>query len=103
VIIKDEPLLATFRGRRCEWCGKGRSEPHHVFSRGAGRLDVRINLIALCAAFTGGDNCHASVHAGVITRSDLLAEVARREATTPEAIVAEIHRLRQLPKGSVAP
>lgn len=92
--IEDDRLLAQFRlPGRCEWCWvlcpKGR-DPAHVFSRGAGRLDVRINLASLCR------KCHRQSHAGCRpNRQDLLAIVGRREKTTPEEIEAEIYRLRK--------
>lgn len=99
--IVDEKTLALFRGPgQCEFCKKvvSRREPHHIFSRGAGRLDVAINLVSLCAAFAGGDNCHAAYHNGDIARYDLLAIVAYREGRLQHEIEAEIWRLRRLDK-----
>ena len=102
--IIDEELLDCFRGAGlCEYCGKlvVRREPHHLFCRGmgsGGRLDVRINLVAICATFSGGDNCHARAHSGEITRSELLEIVAAREQTTVEEIEATIHLMRRTPK-----
>lgn len=94
--VIDEKLLGEFRGWLCEWCGlREWSVPHHLWARGmggGGRLDVRINLISLCAF------CHNDVHAGLIQRCDLLAVVAARERTTQGRIEAEIYRLRRTPK-----
>lgn len=100
--IVNEELLNRFRGPGvCEWCKRRVSarEPHHVFTKGFGgarRLDVPINLIALCATFSGGLNCHDQFHTGQILREDLLAIVAKRERTTQQAIQEEIWRLRRL-------
>lgn len=91
--VINEALLARFRqAYRCEWCRKltlSGCDPHHIFSRGAGRLDVAINLISLCRV------CHGLVHAGEITREDLLAIVATREGVSQDWIVTEIYRLRR--------
>lgn len=93
--IVDDALLLDFRLTfRCEVCKKARDvDPHHVFSRGSGRLDIAINLISLCRG------CHNLTHAGKVKREQILAIVARREGWTPEDIEIEIWRLRRLPKG----
>lgn len=99
--IIDEATLDLFRGPGlCEVCGKLviSREPHHLYCRGigsGGRLDIRINLIALCAVFSGGDNCHARAHRGEIKRESLLEIVARREGTTSSSIEEEVWRLRR--------
>jgi len=94
--IRNPELLEEFRYRpRCEWCGQPNRtglDPHHLWTRGAGRLDIRINLIALCRA------CHQDVHSGVIARDDLLAKVSAREGFPPEEIAQEIYRLMRSPK-----
>ena len=54
------------------------------------------NLIALCETFTGGDNCHDSVHAGCILREDLLAIVAQREGVLQADIRERIDMLRRI-------
>jgi hypothetical protein len=59
---------------------------------GGGRLDIRINLLALCW------QCHNEVHAGHIQRCDLLAIVAARENCLQADIVSEIARLRRAQK-----
>ena len=96
----DENLLTEFRERsRCENCGRWLREPahpHHVYGRGFGggtRMDIRINLCAVCGPHFGGVGCHALVHAGKIPRSRLLAIVARREGWDVEALEAELFRL----------
>jgi hypothetical protein len=109
VKVIDEQLLADFRGPgTCEWCGRQvvRREPHHIYARGmggGGRLDVRVNLVALCAPFSGGDDCHDAAHDGRITKDDLLPVVAGREGTSPGAIRDEIFRLLRAPKGEPKP
>lgn len=96
--IIDEALLQEFRDKqRCEWCGRvGIVQPHHLWARGmggGGRLDVRINLIALCA------NCHSRHHqGGRPLKCDLLADVAAREGMMQDDIEREIYRLRRARK-----
>lgn len=95
MIIKDVKLLNRFRqGGPCEYCKRMtiRRQPHHIFCRGlnsARRLDVAINLIALCL------QCHADFHNGRILRCDLLALVAAREQRLQGDIEAEIYQLRR--------
>lgn len=78
--VINEELLSQFRNApKCSWCGaanRGDIHPHHLLARGmggGGRLDVRENLIALCA------KCHHEVHVGHIQRCDLEAVIAARE------------------------
>jgi hypothetical protein len=97
LIIIDFDALAACRNRpACECCKRRPPcEAHHVWFRGMGggsRLDVPINLIALCR------QCHNQVHAGVIRRDDLLAIVALREGMLQDDIEAEINRLKRSPK-----
>ena len=100
----DEALLDEFRGPGvCEYCGNrvALREPHHWKARGmggGGRLDIRGNLIALCATFNGND-CHNRAHALKIDRRDLLAIIAKREKRTPESIVEELFELLRRKKG----
>lgn len=62
-------------------------------SKGAGRLDIEINLFSLCRV------CHAENHCGHRpTNKELRAIVARRERTTPEAIEDAVHLILRLPK-----
>lgn len=94
MIIENADLRFQFRlTGRCEWCRRaGAVDPHHVFACGrGGRLDVRINLIAMHR------ECHNQVHAGAITQEHLLAIVAIREGVPPRDIVDVIHFLRRTP------
>jgi hypothetical protein len=95
--LVDEALLEEFRAkRRCEWCGRKlrhRPQPHHIFSRGAGRLDVRCNLIALGGAADCG--CHDLVHVGKPLRRQLLAVAAGREGMTVIQAEQLVWRLRR--------
>lgn len=88
----DPDLLLQFSGLgSCEWCGQyGPRHAHHLWSRGAGRLDVRINLIGLCPW------CHFDVHNGKIARNDLLVVVANREKMLQDEIQIAIWELRRL-------
>ncbi len=100
--VIDNDLLDLFRGEGvCELCGRRvtRREPHHLFGRGFGgarRMDVRIGLISLCGAFSGGMDCHARVHNGKVDRSALLEVVSRREGRSVDSIEREIFALRRL-------
>lgn len=100
MLIIDPELVYQFRKQTvCEWCGrrvKSGLAPHHVFTRGAGQLDVSFNLIALCPPT--GNNCHQLFHDGHIMREDLLAKVAAREGVLQDDIVDAVHFLRRLPK-----
>lgn len=91
--VIDKPLLAEFsRPGRCEYCRKpcpdGR-DPAHIYSRGAGRVDVRRNLVSLCR------ECHTRSHAGHAPRRwRLLIIAAKRELTTPKEIRDLVHSIR---------
>lgn len=92
--IHSPQTLDAIRSRMaCEYCKRPcLPEVHHIFTRGAGRLDVRPNLIALCR------ECHADFHAGNLLRCDLLLIVAHREGELQDHIRDLIHLLRRLPK-----
>ena len=97
--IIDEVLLDSFRfSTQCEYCKRTvltGLDPHHMLSRGFGggtRLDVRINLIALCR------ECHRRFHDGHILYADLLAIVSARENMLQDDIEREIFRLRRARK-----
>ena len=98
--VVDKALLAVFRSaQRCEWCGKATPEgchPHHLWGRGLGggsRLDIRLNLAALCA------RCHRLHHDGHRPlKCDLLAIVAAREHTTQDRIERVVYKIRRTPK-----
>lgn len=47
VRVKSPENLAAVRRRPCRICG-GKSEPHHIRTRGAGGGDELTNLMALC-------------------------------------------------------
>jgi hypothetical protein len=95
--LVDEGLLDGFRAKRhCEWCGRKlghRPHAHHIHSRGAGRVDVAVNVVALGCAFDC--NCHGRAHAGEIGRRQLLAVAARREGMTVRDAEELIWRLRR--------
>jgi hypothetical protein len=95
--IEDESCLDLFRkAGRCGWCRKSRpTDPHHLWGRGHGggfRLDVPINLIALCRA------CHDEFHDGKIARFDLLAMVAQRENVLQGEIESVYWFIQRIPK-----
>ena len=85
-------LLDKFRLMTvCAFCGRRviECDPSHIYSRGAGRVDIPENIVNLCRV------CHNDSHAGYEpTRAQLLAIAAKREGTTPEEITAKVHRIR---------
>lgn len=98
--IINEKLLRTFAGAgQCAWCGRYVSvrHAHHIHSKGAGRLDVCVNLVSLCP------QDHAGVHNGDLDRYDLLAVVAVREGLMQDEIEAVIHELRRWDKAKELP
>lgn len=101
--ILNEKLLEEFRAPgRCEWCGKRCRvrEPHHIYARGmggAGRLDVRINLVALGSTLAFECTCHTDHHAGERPlRDELLAVASAREGVLQRDAEAVIHYLVRL-------
>lgn len=104
MIVRNKPLLAEFRTPgRCEFCGKQCKlrEPAHIFSVGAGRLDIRCNLVALGSTSAMACACHSKSHAGQRpTTADLLEIVAKREKCLVSDIVAVKDLLRRMPKRS---
>lgn len=97
MILKDPDLLAEFRAATaCEYCERPTPhgcDPAHILSRGAGRVDIRGNLVSLCRW------CHDSSHYGNAPyTSELLAIAAKREGTTVEWIRLEVYRIRREPK-----
>ncbi len=95
MILIDENALETCRSRRrCEVCGRvGPVEAHHILSKGAGRVDIDENLIAL------DSSCHSAHHfGGVPATAYLLEQVSERTGSPPDAILRAVYRIRQLPK-----
>lgn len=93
MIYRCEATLVLFRGSgNCAFCKKAvsRREPHHVKRRGmgsSGRLDLSINIIPLCAVFTGGENCHHNAEHGLPpSDEDCFTIIAKREGTNVHAI-----------------
>lgn len=102
--IVDEVCIRRIReqaGGRCEACGRDcryKLTVHHIHSRGAGRVDIPENLIAL------GDvwdcNCHGKYHAASGVRRELMAItfltiVAVREKTWPHLITEKVWLIRR--------
>ncbi len=94
----DRPeVRAEFTGRPfCEWCKRpafGGTDCAHVFSRGAGWVDIFPNLVALCR------ECHSRQgNGGSPTPMMLLELAARREGMTAEEVREEVYRIRRLDK-----
>ena len=96
MIVICEELLDEFRrARRCEHClaqAKNGCDPHHVFGRGLGgctRLDIRVNLVALCR------KCHTLYHDGSISRLAMIRIAAAREGVPDEAVAETVYRMRR--------
>ncbi len=99
-IISPE-TLDRFRGPgRCSWCGKSCSttEGHHWRSRGAGRLDIRINLLRLGSSLTFECPCHGILQGKKEHEAKVIELIAIREKTTPEAVETVVNMLLRLPK-----
>ncbi len=104
----DQDLLDLFAcSTHCEYCERQTPEgcsPHHFWKRrGAGggtRLDIPINLIALCWGWYRGrwSSCHDLAHEGKLVREDFLPIVARREQRSAESIIDEINWWLRQPK-----
>lgn len=91
----------------CEFCGLWRRvrEGHHLYavgSGGGGRLDIRINMIALGSSQSGAFmrcSCHGKIHNDLgELNPKALAIVAEREGTDPETIEAVIWFMQRLTK-----
>jgi hypothetical protein len=102
MLIENKELRYAFRLTGfCEWCERRVPvDPAHVFavgSGGGGRLDVRINLVALCRI------CHTNAHNGAgPTFEQLLDIVAKREGIQAQDIVDVVHFLRRTPNRPIA-
>ena len=96
--IEHEDLMDVFRFKtRCECCGVSVAgcDPAHIYSRGAGRVDIASNFVGLA------NLCHTKSHAGhQPNRKRLLEIAAKREGTTPQAITDTVQFIRRIPKGS---
>ncbi|MGE5482475.1 MAG: HNH endonuclease signature motif containing protein [Bacteroidota bacterium] len=72
--VRDSRAIEAARKPWCEYCGRsGRTQVHHIKSRGSGGGDEAQNLVALCVV------CHARAHAGQTTKDQLREIVRRRE------------------------
>lgn len=96
MFVINKVLLAEFMSKlKCEWCKKTFGcglDPHHLFTRAAGRLDIRTNLVSLCR------QCHSDFHDGHIEQRDLLKLVEKREKIHDFEILMLRDILLHLPK-----
>lgn len=93
--IINESALAECRRRLCEFrqCPCSVTEPHHVHTKGEGRVDTPWNLIALCKLH------HTAHHYGGQPGTKIIkAIVARREGVSADDIDAEYYRILRLDK-----
>lgn len=95
-------ILKQFGGPgRCEACGLRcrKRAACHIYSKGAGRVDARFNLVSLGFDAVLDCPCHCENHAGgPCSREVLLKIAAKREGTTPAAITEAVHYIRALDK-----
>lgn len=98
--IVNEKLLARMRlPGLCESCGRpcpdGR-DPHHVMTKGAGRVDAECNLVSICRL------CHVGFHtSGKPSYDELIAIAGRRTGKTPEEIEEFVWRMRREDKADI--
>lgn len=95
--LVDKALLKIVAAcPNCECCGArtpNGADPHHIYSKGAGRVDIPENLVALCRS------CHNGYHySSKPSLQDLLTIVAIREGMIAEDIEKEVFRIRNLDK-----
>jgi len=104
MIVRSEKTLALFRGPGlCEYCGcRCVREVHHaLITKGRGRLDVPMNLIAAGSPFDCC--CHDQAHRQVKDfKARSLKIISLREHLAGDYIVAALNRLLRAPK-DVAP
>lgn len=91
-VINKGLLKEAAKPGLCECCGApcpdGR-DPHHLMTKGAGRVDVRSNIVSLCRV------CHVGFHAsGTPSFEALIVIAAMRDKTTPNAIMEMVYRIR---------
>ena len=99
MILEDEPLLETYRGKgKCECCGRECKErdPAHIIPRGlggGGRVDIPGNLVSLRRW------CHAAQGTANGPSLDYLRMLAStREGVSWESIQEAVHAIQRLPK-----
>ncbi len=95
----DEAVLRLYRGPgKCAICGtfSPQRECHHVWSRGAGRLDIPINVCSLGGAWSC--MCHSRSQCYTIPRQNVVQAVAFREGLDAEFVAQRVPWLRRQPK-----
>jgi hypothetical protein len=95
LIHRDPKLLkAMAEPGECAWCRQwcAQRDCHHIYSKGAGRVDIAGNLVSLCRV------CHALTHSGAVSRFDLLTMAANREGLRQDEITAAVYAIRRHPK-----
>jgi len=104
MMVVNRHLTRSFLRRgKCRFCGKGPINlvGHHLFSKGAGQLDLSCNLIAL-GLEPWDCPCHTAHHDGnEPTFEQLLAHSAMDHDCLQGDIEALVYLIRdQLPKGT---
>ena len=101
--IVNEAILDEFRTPGpCELCGKQcrDREPHHYLAKGSGgggRLDIRINLVAVGASVPHPlCKCHNLIHAGRLDRESVFIAIALREDLVAHDMEVVLHLARRL-------
>lgn len=111
--IENPELLKSFHSPgRCECCGKGcmEREPHHIFSRGTGQIDIPENLLYVGTSankFTGSCHCHLQFgvgrwngkRVGIVRVQELCLERSAERCSTAAANIRDaVKFLRRLDK-----
>lgn len=105
---EDEPLLKEFRGQHwCAYCGAtGNTAAHHIFGKGAGRVDWRKNLFRVGL----GCVCHQTLQRGRLpdrrdadtdeTRLELLKLTCARDRDgwCAEDVLLVFYKIRAMPQ-----
>lgn len=104
--IINQPLIESFRTPGpCRWCHKDVRMlcAAHIFSKGAGRVDLRCNLVQLGMDPLKDCSCHHDSHMGLKpTFEDLLAISAEDHKCRTEDIHQVVYFIRRLPKETPA-
>ncbi len=100
--IVNQPLIESYRTPGpCRFCGKKVRMrcAAHIFSKGAGRVDIRCNLVQLGMDAVTDCDCHHNSHMGnKPTFDNLLRISAEDHKCRPEDIHQVVYFLRRMPK-----
>lgn len=107
--IENKRLLREFaKATRCDFCGRHTQgcDPAHLWSRGAGRLDIRCNLMSLCRGLvidksgriSSWVSCHQDYDGGLIPKETMIGKKATIIGYSAADIEHVVLVLKRLPK-----